>query len=49
MADILKFKKRSLKEKYKGDTLCRNGHYSWEIETEQGIVEVKNSSRWPKS
>jgi hypothetical protein len=35
MADILKFKKQSLKKKHKGNTLCRNGHHKWQIETEK--------------
>ena len=35
MADILTFKKKSLKEKHKGKTLCRNGHHKWQVETER--------------
>jgi hypothetical protein len=29
MADIITFKKPSLKQKHKGNTLCRNGHHKW--------------------
>ena len=35
MADVLPFKKRSLKQKHKGNTLCRNGHHKWELETDR--------------
>ncbi len=35
MADVLPFKKKSLKEKHKGKTLCRNGHHKWQVETEK--------------
>jgi hypothetical protein len=38
MAAILKFKKQSLKEKHKGNTLCRNGHHKWQIETEKRLA-----------
>jgi hypothetical protein len=31
MANILTFKKKTLKEKHKGKTLCRNGFHKWEI------------------
>ena len=50
MADIRQFKKPSLKEKYRGNTLCRNGHHKWQIETEKRF-DVKRgklvtSYRW---
>lgn len=32
MADILRFKKTSLKEQHKGKTLCRHGHHKWVVE-----------------
>ena len=32
MADILTFRKPSLKEKHKGKTLCRHGHHKWVID-----------------
>ncbi|MGD8570056.1 MAG: hypothetical protein PVJ39_18360 [Gammaproteobacteria bacterium] len=32
MGDVIKFKKPSLKEKHKGNTLCKNGFHKWEIE-----------------
>jgi hypothetical protein len=35
MADILTFKKKSLKEKHKGNTLCRHGHHKWQVEAEK--------------
>ena len=33
MADILKFRKPSLKDKHKGNTLCRRGHHKWVVDT----------------
>jgi hypothetical protein len=33
MADIIPFRKPSLKEKHKGNTLCRNGHHKWAVDT----------------
>ncbi|MCR9106810.1 MAG: hypothetical protein NXI15_16065 [Gammaproteobacteria bacterium] len=33
MADILKFRKPSLKEKHRGNTLCRSGHHKWVMDT----------------
>ncbi len=35
MADVIPFKKKSLKEKHKGSTLCRNGHHKWVIEKDK--------------
>ena len=35
MSDILPFKKPSLKEKHKGNTLCRNGHHKWVVDKEK--------------
>ena len=32
MADILAFRKPSLKEKHKGKTLCKHGHHKWEVD-----------------
>ncbi|MEH6637134.1 MAG: hypothetical protein V7700_16560 [Halioglobus sp.] len=32
MAEILPFRKRSLKEQHKGNTLCRNGHHKWVVD-----------------
>ncbi len=40
MADILPFKKKKLSEKLKGNTLCRNGHHEWRIDTEK-VFDVK--------
>lgn len=35
MAEILPFKKPSLKNKHRGNTLCRNGHHKWEVDKEK--------------
>ena len=35
MADILPFKKPSLKEKHRGNTLCRRGHHKWVVDKER--------------
>jgi len=35
MADIIPFRKPSLKEKHKGNTLCRNGHHKWVVDKEK--------------
>ena len=35
MAEILPFKKPSLKDKHKGNTLCRNGHHKWVVDKEK--------------
>ncbi len=35
MADIVPFRKKSLKEKHKGNTLCRNGHHKWVVDKER--------------
>ncbi|QIB64461.1 hypothetical protein [Kineobactrum salinum] len=32
MADIIAFRKPSLKEQHKGKTLCRHGHHKWEVD-----------------
>lgn len=31
MGDVIQFKRRTLSERTKGNTLCRNGHHKWEI------------------
>jgi hypothetical protein len=31
MGEVIPFKKKTLKEKHKGNTLCRQGHHVWEI------------------
>lgn len=33
MGDIVAFKKPSLKERHKGNTLCRHGHHKWLVDT----------------
>ncbi len=35
MADILPFRKASLKEKHRGNTLCRHGHHKWLVDKER--------------
>lgn len=32
MAEILAFRKPSLKEKHRGKTLCRHGHHKWQVD-----------------
>jgi|TARA_R110000772_G_scaffold141114_4_gene250426 hypothetical protein len=32
VADILTFRRPSLKEKHKGNTLCRHGHHKWLVD-----------------
>jgi len=34
MGDVVAFKPKSLKEKHKGKTLCKNGFHKWSVETE---------------
>ena len=34
MGDVVQFKKKSLKEKHKGKTLCKNGFHKWEVSKE---------------
>jgi hypothetical protein len=35
MAEIIPFRKPSLKEKHKGKTLCRHGHHKWLVDKEK--------------
>ncbi len=35
MADILKFKRPSLKDKARGKTLCKSGFHKWKINTDK--------------
>jgi hypothetical protein len=32
MAEIISFRKPTLKERHKGNTLCRRGHHKWEVD-----------------
>ena len=55
MGDVLPFKKKSLKQKNKGKTLCKSGFHKWTIETEnqfdvkQGkLVTMEKCSRCGK-
>ena len=34
MGEIIPFRKRSLKERHRGKTLCRHGHHKWVVEKE---------------
>ena len=33
--NVIKFKKKTLKDKHKGKTLCKNGFHKWEIDKEK--------------
>ncbi len=35
MAEILPFRRPSLKERHKGKTLCRHGHHKWAVDKEK--------------
>ena len=35
MADVIPFRKPSLKEKHKGKTLCKHGHHKWVVDKEK--------------
>jgi hypothetical protein len=35
VAEILPFKKKSLKERHKGKTLCRHGHHKWVVDKDK--------------
>lgn len=41
MAEIIPFKKKKLSERYKGNTLCRNGHHAWKLD-KQREFDVKH-------
>lgn len=32
MAEVIPFRKPPLKEKHKGNTLCRRGHHKWVVD-----------------
>jgi hypothetical protein len=32
MGEVLRFKKPSLQDKHRGNTLCRRGHHKWGID-----------------
>jgi hypothetical protein len=32
MAEVIPFRKLSLKQKHKGQTLCRHGHHKWAVD-----------------
>ena len=56
MADIIAFKKPSLKEKHKGKTLCKHGHQKWlvdkakQFDVKQGkLVTIYRCSRCQKT
>ena len=35
MGKVVAFRKPSLKEKHRGNTLCRRGFHKWEVESEK--------------
>jgi hypothetical protein len=35
VAEILPFRRPSLKERHKGKTLCRHGHHKWAVDKEK--------------
>jgi hypothetical protein len=35
VAEIIPFRRPSLKEKHKGNTLCRHGHHKWAVDKEK--------------
>ena len=35
MAEVIPFRKPSLKERHKGKTLCRHGHHKWLVDKER--------------
>ena len=35
MAEVIPFRKPSLKEKHKGKTLCKHGHHKWVIDKDR--------------
>ncbi len=55
MADVIPFRKPSLKELHKGKTLCKHGHHKWVVDTakqfdvKQGkLVTIYRCSRCDK-
>lgn len=48
MGDVLPFKKKSLFEKHKGSSLCRDGFHKWKIVTKQQF-DVKRGQLVTKS
>jgi hypothetical protein len=54
MSEVIPFRKRSLKEKHKGNTLCRHGHHKWvvdiakQFDVKQGKVTVYSCARCSK-
>tara|TARA_Y100001935_G_C17311708_1_gene517024 strand:- start:7101 stop:7289 length:189 start_codon:yes stop_codon:yes gene_type:complete len=43
MAEIFKFKQKKLSEKYKGATLCKNGHHKWLLDKNSKFDTKKGS------
>ena len=33
MGELIPFRRPSLKDKHKGNTLCRRGHHKWAVDT----------------
>jgi hypothetical protein len=56
MAEIIPFRKPSLKEKHKGKTLCKHGHHKWVVDKarqfdvkEGKLITVYRCSRCQKT
>ena len=56
MAEILPFRRPSLKDRHRGNTLCRHGHHKWvvdkakQFDVKQGkLVTVLRCSRCAKT
>jgi formate dehydrogenase assembly factor FdhD len=48
MGDVVAFKKKSLWEKHKGSSLCRDGFHKWKVVTKQQF-DVKQGKLVTKS
>lgn len=35
MAEVIPFRKPSLKDRHKGNTLCRHGHHKWLVDKDK--------------
>ena len=48
MGEVIPFKKPSLKEKHRGNTLCRRGFHKWVLESEKkfDVRQGKLVSAW---
>lgn len=47
MGDVIQFKKKRLKDKHKGRTLCKSGFHKWEVvETPFDVKKGKMLTRY---